>query len=805
MIVVRTETSEVRLAAGERLTIGRDGSSDLVVDHPLVSRNHAVVEPVGDRFQLRDLGSRNGVFVGDERRDVVPVTGSLTIHLGAADGPAVELVPERAPADLPPPPPPPPAGPGVPDTGRITAIHDAGTPVLRIGRADDNDVTLDDLLVSRYHAELRSGPGGLRIVDLDSHNGTFVNGVAVEEAPVGGDDLVTIGSRRFRLREGRLEEFRDTDATEFAALDIRVTTSDGHVLVDDVSFALSGSTFLGVVGPSGSGKSTLLRALSGGDPAERGTVWFDGRDVYREFASLRTRIGMVPQDDIVDPDLTVGQALGYAAELRFPPDVGRHERRARVVEVMDELGLTERRDMHIRALSGGQRKRVSVATELLTRPALLFLDEPTSGLDPGLERSLMQVLRRLADTGRTVVCVTHSVDSLHLCDQVLFLAPGGRSAYFGPSAGATGYFDLPDLQTVFQELATPTDWKARFAASPQFAERIAERLAAYRRAAEPAPPPERTPARGWLRQFTTLTRRYARSLVADRGRLLLLLAAAPVLGLVLLLRLPTDELKSLAPGETRLLSRATAPLLLLSIAMTQLGVNLSAREIVRELPLFRRERAVGLSISAYVASKFAVLAAIGGVQALLAVILALARQGGPEEGAILSSGRAELVVVFFATWLAGMTLGLLFSALVTSEERLVLIIPAVIGLQSLAVTGTAVASVPDVPVLDQTEYVASASWGFTAAASTVELNQLAAMNNALQQLPIDDLERDPRAALDDALARIRSEDPALAEKLGDPDFNHDASAWGRAMLIVGALTIAALAGTAIALRRHDPL
>ena len=228
-------------------------------------------------------------------------------------------------------------------------------------------------------------------------------------------------------------------------------------------------------------------------------------------------------------------------------------------------------------------------------------------------------------------------------------------------------------------------------------------------------------------------------------------------------------------------------------------------EIVRELPLFRRERAVGLSITAYVASKFAVLAVLGAVQALLCVGIALLRQGGPDEGAVLGSGRAELMIVFFVTWLAGMTLGLLCSALATSEQRLNLVLPAILGLQSLAATGAAIASVPSVPVLDQTEYVASAAWGYTAAASTVELNQLNALNSAVADIDVDKAREDPRGAILEALGTAETQDPNNLERLGNPDYNHDSRAWSRSMLVLVAMTFGALAGAVIALRRYDPL
>jgi ABC-type multidrug transport system ATPase subunit len=681
---------------------------------------------------------------------------------------------------------------------------------LVIGRDDDAGIHVDGPRVSRSHAVIEPSSDGTGYVLRDtSRNGVFVGDVRHEavirlEAPV----TVCLGAA-----DGPALHITPSVAPGDAlvARSVRVVTRSGHVLVDDVTFALDGGSLLAVVGPSGSGKSTLLRALTGAVRPSGGTVQFDGRDVHAEHGVLRSRIGVVPQDDLVRPELTVRASLRYAAELRFPTDVGRVARNTRVEEVMTELALDHRAGTPIRSLSGGERKRVSVATELLTRPSLLLLDEPTSGLDPGLERSLMQTLRDLADDGdRTVVCVTHSVESLHLCDRVLFLAPGGQVAYFGPPAQAASYFERPDLQTVFQALSSETGWAERFAGSPLHDELVARPVAAM--ALTVAAPSELLPTdarrlgrKQWLRQLWTSTRRTARSLIADRRNLLILLATAPVLGLVFLLRLPTDQLRSLAPDEVPLFSRANAPLMLLSLAMTQLGINVSARQIVRELPLFRRERTVGLSPSAYLISKFAVMATIGAVQALVCVLIVLARQGGPDAGAVLSSGRAELVIVFFATWLAGMALGLLCSALATSESRLNLVLPAIIGLQSLAVTGTAITGIPSVPVLDQTEYVASASWGFTAAASTVKLNELNAFNDAVAQLDVLPERVDAVSIVDRTLRRLQVRDLNEVLPNTNSDFDHDPSAWWRAMLALVALTAAALAGAAVALRRHPPL
>ena len=356
---------------------------------------------------------------------------------------------------------PPATGTAAARLGRYTGTYRTDTTRLRIGRAPDNDVVVDDMLVSRYHAELVRGPGGAwEVIDLGSHNGTFVDGRPVGRAPIDENSLIGIGRHQFRLVRGALEAYEDTGKVEFEAAGLSVFVGEGRTILDDVSFALPENCFLAVVGPSGAGKSTLMKALTGFSPADQGTVLYNGRDLYESIEELRSRIGYVPQDDILHPQLTVRKALGFAAELRFPSDVTKQEREQAVNGVMEELGLTHRADLPIHKLSGGQRKRVSVALELLTKPSLLFLDEPTSGLDPGFEKSAMELLRNLADGGRTVIVVTHSLQSLNLCDRVIFLAPGGSTAYFGPPEEALEYFGGTDYADVFRTLEQPA-WSPR--------------------------------------------------------------------------------------------------------------------------------------------------------------------------------------------------------------------------------------------------------------------------------------------------------------------------------------------------------
>ena len=437
-------------------------------------------------------------------------------------------------------------------------------------------------------------------------------------------------------------EHVDIGDVSYEASNLRVSTNKGKVLLANISFALPQRCFMAVVGPSGAGKSTLLGALTGFRPAGSGEVRYDNRDLYQNYAELRHRIGFVPQDDILHTPLTVRRALNYAARLRFPHDVSAKERKQRIDEVLNELGLAAHANQRIDSLSGGQRKRTSVALELLTKPSLLFLDEPTSGLDPGYEKSVMQTLRALADDGRSVVVVTHNTAQLNLCDRLLILAPGGRLAYFGPPQQALSYFGCSDFADLFNLLEhdTTTDWTGRYVASP-----IHEALTgphAAIKAAKPATHAAKPVAQqSAFAQFTTLCRRYLAVIGADRQYsvtllilpLLLSLFAHAVPGQAGLSLTKAIETKSTQPSQL---------LVLLIIGGALMGCAASIREIVKERAIYQREHGIGLSRGAYLASKVVVLTALTTLQGL--ILGFLGRRGsapaGPGRRTAVAEGRS---------------------------------------------------------------------------------------------------------------------------------------------------------------------
>ncbi|MGW0895613.1 FHA domain-containing protein, partial [Streptomyces goshikiensis] len=565
-------------------SLGRDPQGDVVIDDARVSWRHATISWNGRGWGIEDHGSTNGTYVHGARVQQTELVPGTPVHLGnATDGPRLNFSAAAAPqpvahqAQAPayqaqqqaqpqqawqqqappqqyqqPQPQPQPhvphqqggggqgATPGYDDRSPTTFHEFSLGHVMRIGRALENELVVSDLQVSRLHAEFRSMPGGrFEIHDLGSHNGTYVNGQPLAKsgsAVLGPNDIVGVGHSTFRIVGDRLEEFVDTGDVSFSARHLTVTVDGGKQILKDVTFGVPEKSLIGVIGPSGSGKSTLLKALTGYRPANEGDVLYDNRNLYKQFAELRQRIGLVPQDDILHKELKVSTALKYAAKLRFPGDTAESERAARVDEVLRELKLDIHKDKKITSLSGGQRKRVSVALELLTKPSLIFLDEPTSGLDPGMDRDVMQLLRGLADDGRTVLVVTHSVAELGICDKLLVMAPGGSVAYFGPPDEALNFFGYTTWADVFSafENYRDYDWAGRWKGSQHYQLYAADIDAvAPQSVAMPSPQQMMPPKpQGWGSQLWTLIRRYVSVIASDKGFIGLMLILPAVLGVV---------------------------------------------------------------------------------------------------------------------------------------------------------------------------------------------------------------------------------------------------------------------------------
>jgi ABC-type multidrug transport system ATPase subunit len=740
-LLVRTVRNTHRLESGQEYRIGRDDRAEIPLADARVSWDHAVIRAEGPVWVLEDRGSRNGTFLGSERITRLEITSPYIVHFGhPEDGPVLRF--ELAAPEQRPPVPGPAHGfqsapmdttfmPGV--LRDPTSRHRLASKVTKIGRRPDNDIVVPDLGVSKVHAELRTSPtGSVQIIDLGSHNGTFVNGTRVNQAELKEGDILAIGHATFRLVGGELIEYLDDGRATFEAHELRVVVHDGgkdKVLLDGITFPLAERSMMAVIGPAGAGKSTLLNALTGKRPATTGSVFYDYRDLYENYDELRQRIGLVPQESVTHDQLTAKTALRYQAELRFPSDITEGERSQRVGEVLDELSMTRHADTRIDRLSGGQKKRVNIGMELLTKPTLLFLDEPTSPLDPHLKRDMFTQMRKMANkdatTGQSVVVITHDVESklIDQCDRLIVLQPGGKMAYFGPPGDGLRYFGREDWADVFQAFADEPerDFAAEFRRSPEFAKYVAtpisvrqQRLDAGRPEGEEAARPKQ---RSSFSQVFTMARRYRRVMQADRVFIATTILMPILLGA--LVRATPTHFGLIDSTPSGLNVNAIQMVMILVMSSVLAGTALSIREFIKERDIYERERMAGLSASAYLFSKVIVLSLISVMQSALVTLVGLAGQKVPSSGVVIpGTALIEIFVALAVLSVTSMLIGLAISTLVTKGDQTMPILVGVTMIQ-VALSG---GLFPLAGTLGNVALIAPARWGLGAVASTINLN-----------------------------------------------------------------------------------
>jgi ABC transport system ATP-binding/permease protein len=644
-------------------------------------------------------------------------------------------------------------------SGALQKLADSVT----IGRSTDNDIVIQDVLASRHHAFLTETPLGTEIRDAHSVNGTFVNGVRVGSAILTEGDVVTIGNVDLVFTRDTLVR-RTEAATRTGGLEVNAvcfTVDHGKQLLDHISLTARPGTLTAIIGGSGAGKTTLSRLIAGYTSPTSGAVTFEGHNIHTEYASMRSRIGMVPQDDVVHRQLTVNQALGYAAELRLPPDTSKADREQVVAQVLEELELTKHADTRVDKLSGGQRKRASVALELLTGPSLLILDEPTTGLDPALDRQVMMMLRQLADAGRVVLVVTHSVSYLDVCDQLLLVAPGGKTAFLGPPSQIGAAMGTTNWADIFTKVgADPDEANRRF---------LAENRPRPAATSESRPADLGEPVHtDVLRQFSTVARRQVRLVISDRGYTVFL-ALLPFLIGILTLTVRGKTGYGIGDPTSNSPNQADQILVMLTVGAVFMGTALTIRDLVGERPIFRREQAVGLSTVAYLAAKIAVFSVFAIVQAGIATGISIVGWGQPIANAVmLGNVSFELFVDVAATCVASALLGMALSAIAKSQDQIMPLL--VVAIMSQLVFCGGLIWVTNRPVLDQLSWGTPARWGYAASASTIDTHRLV----------------------------VGPTDPK------DQHFDHKASAWLFDMGMLGVVCVAysAIVWWKIRLKRH---
>ncbi len=706
------------------VAVGRDPSCDIsfAVDKIMVSRKHAIVRLEGGKFILEDKGSFNGTYVNEQRiAAAVPLYHDDRIQFGIG-GPVLRfdspsrVAPEgaslagqrsielsnvagefasaeaksktmvfrvdKSPASM--------KSSGNVDAQLLMSLTFGDKKELTIGRSETNDITLDGLQISGRHARLLRSGSDIVVDDLGSTNGVFVNGNRVSRQSISPSDKVQIGSFELRVDiAGNVGVFDTRSKTRIDAIGVTkdVRAKGGKLrLLDEISLTIQPNEFVGLLGPSGAGKSTLMDALNGMRPASAGNVLINNLDLYRHLDSLKQAIGYVPQDDIIHRELTVYRTLYYVAKLRLSRDVSAAEIDQTIDEVLDVTGLADRRDVPVSQLSGGQRKRVSIAVELVTKPSIIFLDEPTSGLDPGTEEKIMKLFRQIAESGRTVILTTHAMENVKLFDKVVVLMRG-RLVYYGPPQdalkhlGATNFKDLFDKleepvnagvrqhgEHVRRELTDKTadEWKAKYAATPQYREFVAAPQQSLSAVAEGGiGRRSRLGLTGALRQWMTLSRRYFEVLLKDKLNLFILFIQAPVIAMLTFFVLGDNLPRDLA-------------YFVLALVAVWFGTSVAAREIIRERPVYGRERMVNLGLIPYLGSKLFILGTIVSVQCLMLFVpLKFFDITGlmPMPGDLAGIPQLWTMLV---TGAVGIALGLLISAVVKTSEMATSLVPLIL-------------------------------------------------------------------------------------------------------------------------------
>lgn len=586
---------------------------------------------------------------------------------------------------------------------------------LLIGRDSECDLVLDSPLVSRFHARL----SGEVLQDLDSANGTFVNGSPIRSEQLKAGQRVTIGPYHLGYREGKLEFQGRGLSVSCRNLTFR-PPGFAQPLLSDINLEVPPGTFLAVVGTSGAGKSTLMKLMAGLTSPTSGQVLYNGRP--QDSPEFKQSVGWVPQDEIVHAHLPVNVALRFSAQLRLPPGTSPQEIERRMHYAAEQVTLSHRLNSPILRLSGGERKRVALASEELGDPDIFFLDEPTSGLDPGLEKEIMLSLRDLANRGRTIILITHATDNIKLCDSLLFLAPGGHPVYHGPPREATTAFGVEDFAEIYRLLTNPRWFESH---GRPLADKTRARLSEE---SQPEVPIESSGAdkarsRRWspLRQFRLLFAREARLMMADRSNTALFLLQAPIIALILGQLFPKDVLsltQSLNSQGKFPVMEAPTMLFMLVVASLFFGAVNSCRELVKERTIFIRERLLGVRPELYLLSKVTLLAAKGLVSVFLLT-------GGVAWFIPLpwtTYEFAQAIGFCWATYMGGVGLGLVLSALAGTAEQATTLVTVVLIIQ-LMLSGAFIPPEGMSTPLAQASVLAVCRWGFAGLCYLSEINQ----------------------------------------------------------------------------------
>lgn len=708
MINSQGEMRQINLASFRKdyVTIGRGSrENDIVIPDSIVSSVHGYLVNRNGRFYYKDLKSKNGSYAGTLGHELFLHQNSSFVEL--SEGSVVKIGNKKKPDKM------------VllwftyMNPGETIGTCRISKTSITIGRSAASDIVLNQPSVSRTHCIIHSEAGRVTLQDNNSLNGVFVNGQKIEgTVSLQGKDIIQILGNQMIFGGSFIYYKKKSQgiAIKGITLDKWVGKKDSRKqILQNANINIQGNEFVAIIGGSGAGKSTLMGILNGSDMKFEGDVYYNSLSLKENFNHLKRLVGYVPQEDIIYENLKLRRMLYYTAILRMPNDTTKQEIEERIDYVLNTLDLKEHQDTYIRKLSGGQKKRASIAVELLADPKLFFLDEPTSGLDPGMEKSLMETLRTLSKKqDRTIVMVTHTTQNLDLCDKVIFMGPGGRVCFVGSVDGAKEFFQTDDLTSIYNLIHdAPEIWSGRFAAAEHSQNSDVRReLSPERKKMQSA----KKTSSGL--QFCTVVRRYLELMCNDRKRLAVLLLQPILIG-VLLSIVADDDIFDIYESTKSMM-------FVLSCSAIWLGVFDSIQEICKERNILRREYMAGLKMGVYILSKLFVQCLLGAVQSICLVFTFLLIVKGNEEGILFDSFYLEILVTVWLTVLASIAMGFIISAIVRTGDKAMAAAPFVLIVQLLfsgilfELKGVA----------EYISYITVSRWSVEALGSIVHLNDL---------------------------------------------------------------------------------
>src|ERR1043165_5100121 len=730
-------------------TVGRGAENSLALPYRYISTRHFELRRAGNSFTITDLKSTNGTLVNNKKLSAnqpTPIHHDSIIRIGDdAFGSSIGFTFMN------------PLETRAPQAGFVmaapTMVIEPSKPLI-IGRAPEADIHLDAQNVSRKHASFRKMGDQYILEDLDSLNGTYVNDQRIQSVILRDGDLIEIGKFLLVFANGEVTPYQSNGMRlDVSGLSKDVRARRGTLrILDNISLSILPREFVAIVGGSGAGKSTLLNALVGIRPGV-GDVKLNGYDFYREYDAFRSQLGYVPQNDILHMTLTVEKALDYAARLRLPASVNAEERKRRIAAVLDTVSMNTEtiRKTRVGDLSGGQRKRVSIAAELLADPKMIYLDEATSGLDPGLEKKMMHTLRRMADEGRTVILITHATSNIVQADHVAFLSQG-RLIFFGPSQEALEFFEVDDFADIYEKIDRKgEEWRTVFQQEKpaSYQKYVQGRQAAARSIPKREVPRVRFGLIDLIRQFIVLTQRSLSVLFSDPVTLLLMLLLLPLTGTLQLiigsrdvltgnLSILTDPaaaaktlVNNYAPYAT---TNTFAFVMGLEAVLT--GLFVPSNDFVKERSIYLRERMVNLKVFPYLMSKTFIYSIFVIMQVILYLIILSFGIDFPQKGLYLP-GVVELFITLFLTMMAGITFGFIISAISRSSEMAIYLLTMLLFFQFFF-AGT----VFDLRgnAFEPLSYFSTTRWSLTALGVTIDMPKIVESTILCSDVPTNPLD-----------------------------------------------------------------